>query len=241
MTTALYLRFSPRPNAEEARSLEVQEERCRAYCAIKGLSIAHVIRDAEVSARTVPLEERDGGKELIRLVKAGEVKHIVVQKLDRIFRSLDGRHWTDRWDRRGVSLHLADQGGNSIDTGTAVGRFLMGQLLLVAELEPAMTAERTSGAMKKHQSDGYAMGGALPYGYQEGPPEREFRDGKLVDVRRIIEHPAEQETINRVRLLKQCGYGYRRIASSLESDGIPCRGKKWHAETVKRILERSEA
>ena len=228
-TAALYLRFSPRPDAEEARSLEVQEERCRTYCGLWNLDPAHVVRDPETSARTTALDERDGGQELLRLIRSG-VKHIVVQKLDRIFRSLDGRQWLDQWAKRGVSLHLADQGGCSLNSGTAVGRFLLGQLLLVAELEPALTSERTSGAMRYRQNGGQAMSAQAPYGFQEGPEN----DGK----RSWIESPEEQSVVARVRYLSGLGLGARRIAAKLREEGAPCRGKDWHPGTIQRILKR---
>jgi DNA invertase Pin-like site-specific DNA recombinase len=226
----LYLRFSPRPNAEDARSLEVQEDRCRAYCDMHGLTVAHVVRDPETSARTVSLDDRDGGQELLRLIRSGGIKHIVVQKLDRIFRSLDGRVWMDRWGKAGVALHLADQGGCSINTSTAVGRFLAGQLLLVAELEPSLTSERTSDSMRFRQTEGQAMSKHAPYGFMEGPV--------VNDKRTWVESPIEQATIARVRLLSAEGLGVRAIASTLQREGIPPRGKRWHHQTVQKMLDR---
>jgi len=225
----LYLRFSPRPDAEEAKSLETQEQRCIDYCRERGLAIVEVIKDPETSARKIPLEEREGGKELIAVIERG-IPNIVVQKMDRIFRSIDGRIYMDNWSKRGVSLHLADQGGCSINCGTSMGRFLAGQILLFAELEPAMTAERTSGAMKSYQSKGRRMSARIPFGWKLAG---------VVHGKQMIEKcDEEQEAIRYIVGLDAKGIPITGIAARLEIAGMLYRGKPWHHENVRRILKR---
>ena len=227
--TAIYTRFSPRPDASEAKSLEVQLERCEAYCKDRSLEVVEVIRDPETSARKIPLRERDGGARLMELVRKGEISNIVVQKMDRIFRSTaEGLLCMEEWEKKKVVLHLADQGGNSINCGTAMGQFLATQILAFASLEPRMTAERTSGAMRSHQRNGMLMSKRIPYGHKLGPVVREKQT--------IEPDEAEQIVIGIIRLNQ-----YKPIADiirHLEAASITCRGKKWHHSMIRRILNR---
>jgi site-specific DNA recombinase len=230
----LYLRFSPRPDAEEAMSLETQEQRCSAYCRERDMEIVSVIKDPETSARKIPLEEREGGRELLTMISFG-IQNIVVQKMDRLFRSIDGRVHMDSWSQRGVSLHLADQGGCSINCGTSMGRFLAGQILLFAELEPAMTAERTSGAMKSYQSKGRRMSARLPFGWKLGGVVYTTSGKK----QQLIEEDAnEKAAIETIRDLAAMGRSTSDIIRILEEKFILYRGKPWHHENVRRILKR---
>ncbi len=54
----------------------------------------------------------------------------------------------------------------------------------------------------------------------------------------LVEDPAEQATIGRMRELHSLGYGSVRIAGTLNSEGYLCRGSRWHRTTVRRILKR---
>ena len=121
----LYLRVSTQEQATEGISLETQEAKLRAYCALRGLTIVKVIIEAGVSAGK-PLDEREGGHELLTLVRRREVAHVVSYKLDRLFRDCaDCLTVTAAWDKHGVSLHLVDLGGQTLDTSTAMGRFFL--------------------------------------------------------------------------------------------------------------------
>ncbi len=55
----------------------------------------------------------------------------------------------------------------------------------------------------------------------------------------MIDHPEEQEVIERIRQLRAEGNGLRKIAKHLEEAAILCRGKLWHASTIASILRRN--
>lgn len=224
MKTLVYTRFSPRPDAHEAQSLEVQLAVCQAYCHMKALEVVGVIRDPETSARKVPLRDRTGGAELLERIASGEIKHVVCQKLDRIFRNtVDGLTTMEVFEDRGVALHFADQGGCSLNCSTATGKLVMTFLLGVASFEPEMTAERTSGAMRRYQSQGRSMGGQAPFGYR--------REGKAL----VADHE-ELATIQMIVQDRSLGDSPGKIAEKLNAMERPCRGSKWHRTTVGRIL-----
>lgn len=221
----VYTRFSPRPTPEESKSLEVQETTCRAYCTLRGMEVVSVIRDAEQSAHKKNLSDRPGGKQVLALIEQG-IRHIVVQKIDRIFRSINGRVVMDEWNACGVSLHLADQSGCSINCSTATGKFIVTMLIGVGELEAGLTGERTSSSMKMRQSSGQIMG-KIPYGY------------KACGEGRFESCPEEQNVLNIITQFHAQGVACHEIAAWLDEHDFPARkGKKWHGFTISTILKR---
>ena len=223
---AIYIRVSTVKQATEGVSLDAQEEAARAYCAMRGLTVAALVVDAGVSGGT-PLVDREGGRELQRLVAAGEVTAIVTYKLDRLFRSAsDCLGMTRAWEAHGAALHFVDMGGQAIDTSSAMGRFFLTVMAGVAELERDIIRERTGAAMAHKRSRGEKTGGSVPYGYMLAE-----------DGRTLAECEAEQEVITACRELRADGVSLRRIAEELSRRGFkPRSGKRWYAVSVTRIL-----
>lgn len=223
MSAVLYIRVSTEEQARSGVSLDAQEERLRAYCTMRDLEVAGVIRDEGVSAFK-HLEKRAGGAELLRLIAAGEADHIVVLKLDRLFRNAaDALALTERWNRQGVALHLVDMGGAAMDTASATGRMMLTMLAGFAEFERALISERTSTALA-YKRDKRQPYGPTPYGY--------LRDGD-----RLREHPGELATVRRIHALSREGESLAAIARRLTADEVPTkRGGHWQPATVRRIV-----
>lgn len=219
----IYCRVSTQGQVEDGFSLEIQEERLRAYCTMRGLEVAAVIVDAGVSGG-VPMAERKGGAALLELLANGAA-HVVALKLDRLFRDAADCLLTVReWDAAGVALHLADMGGAAVDTSSPTGRLFIGMLAGFAEFERAQIAERTkAGKARKAEQGGY-IGGKAPFGWtitEEGTLEA---------------HAGEQAIIRAARILQAEGLALRKIGERLEAEGLLPRAGKWHAETVKQVL-----
>src|SRR5262245_39614025 len=134
-----YTRVSTDEQVTSGVSLDAQEAAIRAYCAMRGLDLAEMIVDAGVSAGQ-PLSSREGGE---RVGDVG-IAAVVAYKLDRVFRDCaDCLAVVRDWDERDVALHLVDLGGQTIDTGTAMGRFFLTVMAGAAELERNLIGERT--------------------------------------------------------------------------------------------------
>ncbi|MCD8123624.1 MAG: recombinase family protein, partial [Lachnospiraceae bacterium] len=108
---------------------------------------------------------RPAMQRLIGDVQRDEISHVLVYKLDRLSRSqkdtlyliedvLNPHHTAF------VSL------GESMDTGTPMGRLMLGILSAFAQLERENIRERTRMGMLERVRDGYWMGGGrVPFGY----------------------------------------------------------------------------
>lgn len=220
---AVYLRVSTQEQAQEGVSLGAQEERIRAYCSMRGLEPVAVVREEGVSGGK-PLSGRPGGVELLSMLAHGEAEHVVVLKLDRLFRDAeDALRQTRAWDKAGVSLHLVDMGGQAIDTRSATGRMVLTMMAAFAELERGVIRERTSTALryKKARREVY---GPTPYGYD--------RRGSS-----LVEAAVEQAVLRDVRAMRTAGRSLRSIAQELAERGVATkRGGRWQAATVARLL-----
>ena len=234
-SAVVYCRVSTREQATEGVSLDAQESALRAYCALRSLDVAAVVVDAGVSGGKA-LSTRAGGRRVLDLVESGEVCSVVAFKLDRLFRdACDCLAVTAQWDRLDVALHLVDLGGQSIDTSTAMGRFMLTVLAGAAEMERNQIRERTAAALQHIKGTGAQLGGeALGWTRTDDTDEA----GRLV-VRKV---QAECDTVERIMELRAEGMTLQAIADTLTAEGRPTkRGGQWYPMTVRNVLQRAEA
>lgn len=223
-TAVIYTRVSTADQAEHGVSLEAQEERLTAYALACGLDVAAVLREPAISG-TIPLGDRPEGSKVVAMVRKGEVRHVISLKLDRLFRSaVDALSTTAEWDKSGIALHLVDMGGQSLNTGSAMGRMMLTMMAGFAQFERDLTAERTTAALahKKANNTAYSP---TPFG--------KTREGDA-----LLDHEKERKVISIMKEWREKGITLRRIAARLNEGGIPTKqGKTWYASTVRYILE----
>jgi site-specific DNA recombinase len=118
----------------EGTSLRSQEEQIRAYCTMKGIELAGIHVDAGISGGK-PLADRPAGRELVERLATGQADAAIVCKMDRAFRSAsDCLNNIEAWEKRCVSLHILNLGGQTIDTSTPTGKFSITVMAGAAEL-----------------------------------------------------------------------------------------------------------
>lgn len=226
---AAYVRVSTDEQAREGVSLAAQEERIRAYCALHGLELVRVYRDAGVSAGN-PLHERPEGAALLAAIDAGDVVHVVALKLDRLFRdAIDALRVATGWERAGVAMHLIDLGGQTVNTASAAGKFMFSVLAAAAEMERNLIGERTRTALQHKRARGERLG-TTPLGFRTPAPGATMEPvaDELRPVRVILRR-------------RKAGDSFREIAARLERDGFTTkRGGRWHASTVRGVWDRRD-
>jgi DNA invertase Pin-like site-specific DNA recombinase len=203
-----YGRVSTDGQAENGVSLEMQRAKIEAYCQLHDLELIDTIVDAGYSAKTL---KRPGIVRLLSMVDAGGVVAIVVYKLDRLSRSTkDILGLVERFEQANVAFHSIQE---SLDTKSAIGRFVLRTLASLAEMERDLISERTRDAMTHAKAQGKHMG-------REG-----FRG---------------VEVIAQMRTLRAQGFSYDDIARDLNVRQVPTdRGGAWAGNTVRRILNRA--
>jgi len=237
-----YCRVSTNEQVDEGVSLAQQEEAIRRYADSKFLTLTRatlpeglrrnypesgVFIERGISGG-MPLGERPEGRKLAALLRSGKVGHLIVNKLDRLFRSAaDSATWIAELDRIGVSLHLLDLGGSAVDTSTTSGKMVVGMISNFAEMMRGTIKDNTRNAMKYKASRHEYCGGCVPYGWRIVDPK--------ADPIRLERDPAEQAVIARAVELRAAGMSYRKIGDALFKEGKRGRSGPWSVESIRRI------
>ena len=216
-----YTRVSTDQQADSGVSLDAQRAKLEAMAVVREVELIEVITDAGESAKSL---NRPGMERLLALVDARQVDVVVVAKLDRLTRSVkDLGELLERFQKRGVSLVSVAE---SLDTNSAAGRLVLNVMGAVSQWEREAIAERTRDALrhKKATRQAYA---STPYGFE--------RRGAA-----LIESEQEIGTVRQIRTWRAAGATLREIAARLTQAGVATKtGRRWHASTVRAILENS--
>jgi len=209
-------------------SLDNQQAQIREYASLKLLDLMETLVDAGISGGK-PLATRPQGQRLAEKVEVGEISSVIITKLDRAFRSAsDCLSNVETWDKKGVNLHILNLGGQSLDTGTPIGKFFITIMAAAAELERNLINERCNEGRKARRAEGRRIG-EVPFGYTLA------EDGKT-----LLQNPQEQEALSLIRSMKAKGFTLRQIAGELNSRGYKAKkGGIWTFGQVQSILRRA--
>lgn len=214
-----YIRVSTEDQAKEGISLVVQEEKILTYAKLWNLGSVEIIRDEGRSAKNL---KREGVQEVIRLVKEGEVKHLIIYKIDRLSRdAVDLLTMVkELFKPENVQLHSITE---RIDTVSAAGKLAFGIQVQVAQYERDVISERTKAVLQWKKKNGQDLGTA-PLGF-------EMKDKKFYEV------AAELQVVREIKRLRRKHFTFRAIARQLNEEGIATKqGKRWHPGTVHKIV-----
>jgi DNA invertase Pin-like site-specific DNA recombinase len=216
---AIYLRVSTTEQAKEGYSLSAQLERLRNFCKAREWEVAKEYIDDGHSGRSI---KRPAYQKM--MAEKDEWDMILVVKMDRIHRNsknfMEMMDNLRKWDKEFSSMQ------ESLDTSTAMGRFVVDIIQRIAQLESEQIGERVYVGMKqKASTEGGILGFAHPYGY-------DYIDGGL----KVNEYEA-----NVIRLIFNMyleGNGSSKIAEEL--DRLEYKTKRdgiWSARTIGKILK----
>ena len=214
---ALYLRVSTEYQADKD-SLPMQRKDLVAYSTlVLGIEDYVVFEDAGYSGKDV---ERPAFQQMMSRIRKKEFTHVLVWKIDRISRNLmDFSNMYQEFQDYGVTFVSKNE---QFDTSSAMGEAMLKIILVFAELERKMTAERVMATMVSRANSGQWNGGRIPFGYEYDPKKKEFS---------IVEHEAEV-----CRKLRDDLLEYRSLAHTsrlLNSLGFRTRaGFEWSPTTV---------
>ena len=215
---AIYTRVSTEDQAKEGFSLDAQRERLQAYCLARDWAVAATYIDDGHSGRNTkrPAYQR-------MMAERDRWDALLVIKMDRIHRN--ARNFMEmmddlrEWEKDFVSAT------ESLDTSTAMGRFVMDIIQRIAQLESEQIGERVYMGMSQKAKVGPGiLGFHAPLGYEvsEGQLVPEAQEANLV--REIFDRCREGRTLDE-------------IASDLNAGGHKTkRGTEWTAVKVYRIV-----
>lgn len=218
---AIYARQSI--DKKDSLSIEAQIEKCRQFAG----EDVKVFQDKGFSGKNI---KRPAFTALIKAVEAGQIKKVIVYRLDRFSRSIAdfSRLW-ELFERQGVAFQSVTE---NFDTSTPIGRAMLNIVLVFAQLERETTAERVKDNYIHRFTLGAWPGGPAPYG---------FDLVKIIDSGRKVSSLATNDKAGIVRAIFQKyvepGTSLRTIAKELTARGIhgPKR-EAWDNVTLSRLL-----
>lgn len=157
---------------------------------------------------------------MLEAIRRGEVKRVIVYKLDRISRSiLDFATMMAEFQDNGVEFVSCTE---KFDTSTPMGRAMFNICIVFAQLERETIQQRVTDAYISRSRKGFYMGGRVPYGYQL---ETYTIDGKKTSRYTIVPEEAKiVKVIFSMYAVPQTSFGD--IVHYLVDNGIPnARGK----------------
>ena len=242
---AIYVRVSTM-NQVDRDSLKTQEERLTAFCKANEYEVHRVYKDAGISAKDT---NRPALEELMLDMKAGVVDVVVVTKLDRITRSIkDFISLLEIFTETNVQFNSLAE---NFDTGSAMGRFALNLLVLVAQLEREITAERVATDMRHRAIKGKWNGGVVPHGYRtQGLLLKNFKTDGLdqasalakatelcPESRKLFIDPVEAEMIRWIYDTFTKTNSIRKTTHLINAKGTKTRrGALWATSSIHRIL-----
>lgn len=205
-----YVRVSTAEQANSGAGLAAQRKAIRDECEHRGWELVEIVADEGYSGGSL---KRPGVQGAFERLDAGDADALVVAKLDRLSRSLlDFAGTVARAESKGWAVLSLDY---DLDMTKPTGKLMAHMLASFAEFERERIGERIKEALA-----------ALP-------PERRAKVGRPRQL------PAKVAT--RIRNLRSRGHSLAKIAERLNADEVPTAhgGKKWHASTVKGVLDRA--
>ena len=190
------------------------------WAAAQGVTVVAWCQDLGVSGGT-PLEERPGLLAALDAVRAQGAGVLLVAKRDRLARDVLTAALVERLcEREGARVQAADGAGNGEGPEA---QLLRGIVDLFAQYERAVIRARTKAALAVKKARGERTGG-VPMGSRVG-------EGGM-----LAADDVERGAVARARELRGEGKSLRQIASALAAEGHAPRGKKWHVETLARVV-----
>lgn len=197
---AIYSRKSTDAKLEQqVNSISVQCAAAKSYiesqCHLGWFCFDEEFNDNNVSGATL---EREALKRLKQRILEGKVKAVVVNRLDRISRSLS--QFLDLmafFEQHGVALVSVTQ---NINTGDAMGRLMLQIIMSFAEFERELIRDRVTERMHAARKKGRFIGGRPVLGYNIKPEGRELEIDELeaIRVREIFSRYLELRSIKAV-------------------------------------------
>lgn len=218
----------------EEQTVAQQRDAIERWAAVNRVTVVAWFSEEGLSGAT-PLNKRPTVLEALASLRPNGAGVLVAAKRDRIARDVCTAAAIERLTTEaGATLVTAD----GLDSGPSPeGQLIRAIIDAMAQYELALVGVRTKSALGAKKRRGECVGSA-PYGYRaEGPPVgRQVRGAPRLPPRKLVEHPGEQQTLMRMRLLRASGATHKAIASTLSQEGYEPRGERWHTTTVQRAL-----
>lgn len=219
--TAIYARQSV--DKKDSISIDTQIEACIRCCSGE----YRVYSDKGWSGKNL---DRPQFQQLLKDIKAGEITKLIVYKLDRISRSLnDFSNLMETFKKYGVEFASTVE---TFDTSTAIGRAMLGIIMVFAELERENILQRVKDNYYARGEKGLYLGGVPVFGFDKTPT-------KLDGIKTSVLTPnSDMATVEYIfSAYRESGCSLGDIVRTLNEREIPSpAGTLWDSSKLSRLL-----
>lgn len=218
---ALYVRVSTHHQIDKD-SLPFQKKELINYSKyLLGIDYYEVFEDAGYSGKNT---QRPAFQDMMSRLRAGEFTHLLVWKIDRISRNLrDFNEMYDEIKKYNVTFISKNE---QFDTSSAMGEAMLKIILVFAELERKLTAERVYAVMLSRAEKGLWNGAPVPLGY-DFDEENKFP----------IINTKESETVKFIYDSYEKTKSSGEVKHMLESNNIQTKkNRTWTTKTISDII-----
>ncbi|WP_185807620.1 recombinase family protein [Lysinibacillus telephonicus] len=227
---ALYVRVSTMHQIDKD-SLPFQRQELQNYAKYAlGIDQCEIFEDAGYSAKNT---DRPKYQQMMNRIRQGEFSHLLVWKIDRISRNL--KDFSEMYDELKKYKVTFVSKNEQFDTSTAMGEAMLKIILVFAELERKITAERVFSIMLSRAEQGLWNGGSVPIGYElpsvsEGDNEKPFP----------VVCEKEASVVRYIFNLYEKLASTSKVAFVLNNKQITTKqGSNWTAKAVRDVLRNS--
>lgn len=224
LETGIYVRVSTEEQAKEGFSIRAQEQKLKDYARIKDWAIHKIYIDEGISGKNIT--DRPQINELIKDIKKGQVKNVLIFKIDRLTRSTsDLIYLINLFNEYNCAFNSLCE---SIDTQTPSGRMFIKIIGIFAEFERENIVERTKLGFERKVKEGYSLcTRTASYGYDKyvGDKIQKINKKESIIVREVFDMFVNQ------------GMSLLDIAKNLNGRNIPTKENSvWTARGIKNML-----
>lgn len=173
--------------------------------------------------------DRPNFQQLVKDIKAGKIKRVIVYKLDRISRSiLDFAEMMAMFQEYGVEFVSCTE---KFDTSTPVGRAMLSICIVFAQLERETIQGRVADAFYSRSLKGFRSG-ATPFGFHLIPFKLNGINAKMLEA----DEDKKSSILLMFQMYAEPNVSYGDVTRYFDENGILFDGEHLKRSTLKRIL-----
>lgn len=218
---ALYVRVSTLHQIDKD-SLPFQRQELINYAKYAlNIEDVEVFEDAGYSAKNT---DRPKYQEMMNRIRNNEFTHLIVWKIDRISRNL--KDFTEMYDElKEFNITFVSK-NEQFDTSSAMGGAMLKIILVFAELERELAAERVYSIMLSRAEKGLWNGATVPFGFEY-----------CEEIEYPVPYDAEIKSVQYIYDLYEKVSSTIEVAHLLNEENIATkRGGMWTPKTIRDIL-----
>lgn len=204
-------------------SIEVQVERCSAWCQQQGIPVLDIFADMAVSGMK---ETRPQYARMMQQLEQGGADTVVIYDQSRMFRKMTSWFlFREQMENMGIGVVSVTQPTVGGDLNEPSNFIQEGATALVNQMWALQTRQKVVAKMRYMANNGQHTGGVPALGYR-------VTDGKLeVD-------PDEAETVRMIFAMYAAGSSYREIIAELNRRGMTTKtGKPFGSNSLHDLLK----